>query len=122
MAQTALDTLYLVNKTNQKISIEIITGGIEQTSTITAELDNQRIVDGINGYFPETIIGNNKELNGKTLIIACTIADTSRNTNYTELVVRIKGGISFREYTLFKNVEEEGDSVDYVCLIQFYNP
>lgn len=122
MSQTALDTLYLVDKTNQKISLEIITGGVEQTSTITAELNNQRIVDGVNGYLPEAIIGNNKELSGKTLIIACTIADTSRNTNYTELIIRIKGGISFREYTLFKNVEEEGDSVDYVCLIQFYNP
>lgn len=122
MGQTALDTLYLVNKTNQKISLEIITGGIGQTSTITAEIDEDRIIDGVNSYLPETVIGNNKDLNDKTLIIACTVADTSRDTNYTELIVRIKGGISFREYTLFKNVEEEGDSVDYVCLIHFYNP
>ena len=59
--KTSLDTLYFVNKTNKKISIEIITGGIGQTSTINASIDG--IFDeNANGYLPETIINSNKNL------------------------------------------------------------
>ncbi len=120
--RTSLDTLYLVNRTNQKVSLEIITGGIEQTSTINAEIDDIKVVDGVNGYLPETVLGKNKDLNGKILIVACTISDTSRNTNYTELILRLRGGMTFREYHLFATVENEGDSVSYICIIHFYNP
>ncbi len=119
--KTSLDTLYFVNKTNKKISIEIITGGIGQTSTINASIDG--IFDeNANGYLPETIINSNKNLEGKTLIISCTITDTSREINYTELRIRLKGGLLYAEYPLFASVENEGDTISYRCIIRFYNP
>lgn len=119
--KTSLDTLYFVNKTNKKISIEIITGGIGQTSTINASIDG--IFDeNANGYLPETIINSNKNLEGKTLIISCTISDTSREINYTELRIRLKGGLLYAEYPLFASVENEGDTISYRCIIRFYNP
>ena len=119
--KTSLDTLYIVNKTNKKISIEIITGGIGQTSTINASIDG--IFDeNANGYLPETIINSNKNLEGKTLIISCTITDTSREINYTELRIRLKGGLLYAEYPLFASVENEGDTISYRCIIRFYNP
>jgi hypothetical protein len=119
----ALDTLYLVNNTDQTIALEIITGGIDQTSTINVEIiDDQIIAKGIIGNLPQTNIGSNKGLQGKILSVTCTISDTSRDTNYTELRIRLNGGILFMEYPLFATVADEGDSVNYVCIVRFFKP
>lgn len=120
--KTALDTLYFVNDTNKNITLEAITGDIGQTSRMTIGLDNEEIAKNHDGSFPETVLGSNKDLKGKVLTIVCTIADTSRNTNFTELRLRLKGGIIFQEYPLFAEVENEGDSVKYTCLITFFKP
>ncbi|MBO0360706.1 hypothetical protein J0X19_22285 [Hymenobacter sp. BT186] len=119
----ALDTLYLVGDTDQSIALEVITGGINQTSTINVEIiGSQIIAKGIQGNLPQTTIGSNKELQGKILSVTCSIADTSRDTNYTELRIRLNGGILFMEYPLFATVAEEGDSVNYVCVVRFFKP
>ncbi|GAB2949298.1 hypothetical protein GCM10027048_12940 [Hymenobacter coalescens] len=119
----ALDTLYLVNDTDQVLALELITGGLNQTSTINVEiLNTQVIARGIQGALPQTNIGTNKELSGKILSIACIIADTSRDTNYTELRIRLNGGMMFMEYPLFATVDAEGDMVNYVCIIRFFKP
>jgi hypothetical protein len=121
--KTALDTLYFVDNSEDKdVTLEIITGGINQTSTIDAEIDNIIIIDSAHGYVPPKIIGKNKNLIGKILIISCTITDTSRDTNFTELRIRLNGGIIFIEYPLFAEVENEGDSINYRCVIRFFNP
>jgi hypothetical protein len=120
--RTALDTLYFVNESNKKVSLEIITGGLGQTSTFDAKIEGILDIKKANGSIPQTIISDNKTLIGKILIISCTITDTSRDTNYTELRIRLNGGIMFIEYPLFANVENEGDTVDYRCVIRFFNP
>lgn len=116
----ALETLYFVNDSNKRVSLEIITGGLDQTSTITIKIDNNEIIKNANGNVPQTFIGDNKSLKGKTLIIACIITDTSKDTNYTELRIRLNGGLFFIEYPLFANVESEGDSIIYKCIINFF--
>lgn len=119
----ALDTLYLVSDTDQTVSLEVITGGIDQTSTINVEIiDSQIVAKGIQGNLPQTTIGSNKDLQGKILSVTCTITDTSRDTNYTELRIRLNGGILFMEYPLFATVPEEGDTINYVCIIRFFKP
>lgn len=119
--KTALDTLYFVNDKDTDISLEIITGSVGQTSTIHAEING--VFDReANGQLTETVIGNNKTLKGKNLIVTCAITDTSRETNYTELIVRLKGGMFYKEYPLYATVEEEGDTVVYVCVIRFFKP
>lgn len=120
--RTALDTLYFVNESNKKVSLEIITGGLGQTSTFDVEIEGILDIKNAHGNIPQTVISDNKTLNGKILIISCTITDTSRDTNYTELRIRLNGGIMFLEYPLFANVENEGDTVDYRCVIRFFNP
>lgn len=120
--KTALDTLYFVNGSNKNITLEAITGDVGQTSRMSIDLEGKEIVKNHNGSFPETVLGSNKELLGQTLTIVCTIADTSRNTNFTELRLRLKGGIIFQEYPLFAEVENEGDSVKYICIITFFKP
>jgi len=120
--RTALDTLYFVNDSNKKVSLEVITGGFGQTSTFDAKIDGILDLQKINGSLSPTIITDNKSLKGKVLIISCTITDTSRDTNYTELRIRLNGGIMFIEYPLFANVENEGDTVNYRCVIRFFNP
>lgn len=120
--RTALDTLYFVNDSNKKVSLEVITGGLGQTSTFDAKIDGILDLQKINGNLPPTIITDNKSLRGKVLILSCTITDTSKDTNYTELRIRLNGGIMFLEYPLFANVEKEGDTVNYRCVIRFFNP
>lgn len=120
--RTALDTLYFVNSSNRNVSLEVRTGGPGQTSRMRIELDDTEIVTGHPGHFPETIIGSNKFLQEKTLLINCTITDTSKDTNFTELRIRLDGGIMFMEFPLFASVENDGDSVNYTCLITFFKP
>ncbi|HQW92897.1 MAG TPA: hypothetical protein PKY28_07340 [Ferruginibacter sp.] len=120
--RTAIDTLYFVNATNRKVSLEVITGSIGQTSKMTINLDGADIIKNHPGIFPETVIGANNELEGKVLTIVCTIADTSRDTNMTEMRIRLNGGIIFMEFPLFAIVENEGDSVNYTCFFTFFKP
>ncbi len=120
--KTVLDSLYFVNKSNRRVALEIITGGPGQTSSISVKIDDLIDIGDIHGNLPETIIGDNKTLNGKYLIIACSISDTSREINHTEMRIRLTGGIIFMEYPLFAKVDNEGDTVDYLCIIEFYNP
>jgi hypothetical protein len=120
--KTALDTLYFVNGSNKNVTLEAITGDVGQKSRMSIDLDGKEIAKNHDGSFPETVLGSNKDLLAQTLTIVCTIADTSRNTNFTELRLRLKGGIIFQEYPLFAEVENEGDSVKYICIITFFKP
>lgn len=117
-----LDTLYLVNSNNHKVNLEIIIGDEGQTSLANIKLDKIFIKKDHKGNLEKTEIGKNSELNGKTLRITATIADTSKKTNLTSLDIRLAGGFLTRSYPLYKLVDSEGDSADYVCNIEFYNP
>jgi hypothetical protein len=118
----ALDTLYFVNESNKTVTLEVITGGVGQTSKMSVYIDDDPVKENHPGMLPTTNLGLNKALQGKILTINCTIADTSRETNFTEMRIRLNGGIIFMEYPLFANVEEEGGSVNYTCLITFFKP
>jgi hypothetical protein len=120
--RTALDTLYFVNDSTKSVTLEIITGGEGQTSKMTIDVDNDIVVKNHPGIFALKAIGTNKSLQGKVLTIVCTIADTSRDTDFTEMRIRLNGGIIFMEFPLFAVVENEGDSVNYTCLITFFKP
>lgn len=119
--KTDLNTNYAVKKTDHPVSIRVMTGGINQTSVISAEVGNLLNIPEAYGSIPETIIGSNKELKGKRLLLTCIIADTSRDTNYTELKITLKGGSNPKasDFHLFTSVENEGDSVKYTCIISF---
>lgn len=119
--RTSLDTLYFVNKSNKKISLEAFSGGIGQTSAIQIKIDGM-IDEEFEGNLPETVLGQNKDLIDKDLILSCTITDTSKETNYTELIIRIRGGLLYAEYPLYATVDNEGDVVSYRCVIRFFNP
>lgn len=120
--RTALDTLYFVNGTKRNITLEVITGSVGQTSKMSIELEDEVIVKNHPGILPLTVIGTNANLEDKVLTIVCTIADTSRDTNLTEMRIRLNGGIMFMEFPLFATVEEEGDSANYTCFITFFKP
>ena len=120
--KTTLDTLYIVNSSNNQITLEVNAGGQGQTSDMTIMLDDIIIVENLAGDFTETALGTNKQLNGKKLSIVATIADTSRETNLTSLTIHLKGGVAANDFPLSKTVDEEGDSEDYMCLIEFFNP
>jgi len=105
----------------KEVSLEIIIGAPGQTGNSLIRLDDETpIEDQHAGSYNETPIDSNKNLQGKTLWITTTISDTSRDTNYTEMIIRLRGGVVFREYHLSKTVDKEGDSVPYICAIEFF--
>ncbi len=120
--RTTLDTLYILDGSDNEVTLEVNAGAAGQASDMSIELDGSTVVDKLAGDFSETVLGTNKEMNRKRLRIVATIADLSRETNVTSLTVRLKGGPADTDFLLAKEVEQEGASVDYICLIRFFQP
>jgi hypothetical protein len=121
-AKTTLDTVYIVNSSGNMVTLEVNAGAKGQTSDMTILLDDDIIIEKLAGDFKEKSLGTNKQLNGKKLSIVATIADTSRETNLTTLTIHLKGGVQPNDFSVTKTVDKEGDSEDYLCLIEFFNP
>ena len=119
---TTLDTVYIVDDSNTPITLEVNVGAEGQTSDMTIMLGSTIIVQNQAGDFSQTPVGTNSQLNGKKLSIVANIADTSKETNLTSLTIHLKGGVSPNDFPLNKTVDAEGDSEDYICLIEFFNP
>ncbi|MEO7766902.1 MAG: hypothetical protein ABIS01_05725 [Ferruginibacter sp.] len=119
---TTLDTIYIIDSTNNNVTLAVSIGDQAQTSDMTIRLDEEIIVKEHPGDFPEKILGTNQQLKGKKLSIVATIADTSQTSNLTSLTIRIKGGFFPGEFPLAKTVDTNGASADYLCLIEFFNP
>ena len=119
---TTLDTLYIIDSSDNEVTLEVETGGEGQTSDMTIKLNDDIIAENLAGNFGEASLGTNKKLNGKKLSIVATIADTSRVTNFTSLTIHLKGGMIPNEFPLSKTVDTEGASADYLCLIEFFKP
>ncbi len=120
--KTTLDTVYTVNNSGNQVTLEINAGAAGQTSDMTIMLDETVIVKNHAGNFSQKVIGTNSTLDGKKLSIVANIADTSKQTNLTSITIHIRGGLSPVDLPLSKTVAKEGDSVDYLCLIEFFNP
>lgn len=117
---TSLVTTYVVNNTNQFITLTLIIGGPEQTATSLIAIDDDiRLPDHAGDLF-DYQLGHNNDLQGKKLKITTTITDTADDHNHTELIIRLKGGVLFREYPLSKEVEVDG-SATYYAEISFYS-
>ncbi len=117
-----LDTLYIVDSSDNNITLEVNIGDEGQTSDMSIRLEDTFIVENLSGDLEETLLGTNEQLNGKKLTIVATIADTSRTTNFTSLTIHLKGGFISNDFALSKTVNEEGASADYLCLIEFFKP
>lgn len=121
-SKTTLDTLYIVNDSTKKLSIDITVGDEEQTSLLTLKLGKKSILENHKGNLDKYQIGQNNELIGKVLKITAIITDTSRVTNLTFLNIKISGGVLPRNYPLYKTVANEGDIAEYNCHIEFFKP
>lgn len=122
ISDTTLDRLYIVNDSSNEVTLEVKVGDIGQTSDMTIKLDEDIIAEEHAGDFNEMVIGTNKGLTGKKLSIVAVITDTSRQTNLTSLAISLKGGLFPATFPLSKEVSEEGESVDYMALIEFFRP
>ncbi|HEY1195181.1 hypothetical protein [Flavobacterium sp.] len=117
--KTTLDTLYLITDSNKMVTIEINVGDEGQTSALNISLEKKEVVSNHSGNLSKTAIGENKSLHKKNLRIQATIADTSKKTNVTSLNLKISGGVKIKSYPLYKKLDNEGDSADYYCNIEF---
>lgn len=122
MANTTLDTLYVVDGSETNVRLAISVQGDGQTSLMTIKLNNNRIVEDLRGNFFQTVVGTNLDLEGSKLSIVATVSDTSKTTNFTGLTIHLKGGTISNDFVLSKTVDEEGKSADYLCLIEFFKP
>jgi hypothetical protein len=118
--KTTLDTAYLVNGSDAAVTLEMILGAPGQTGTTDILLDSVNIITGEQGSLPEFALGTNKKLNGRTLQITTVASDTAMDTNYLESIIRIRGGIRFSEYVLFKTVEKQGGHAIFTSRIEFF--
>jgi hypothetical protein len=118
--KTSLDTAYLTNNSDGAVTLEIILGAAGQTGVTDIILDSINIITGENGSIPEFALGTNKKLSGKTMHITTVVSDTAKNTNYLESIIRLRGGIRFSEYTLYKTVPKEGDNAIFTAAIEFF--
>jgi hypothetical protein len=119
---TTLDTLYIVDGSDNAVSLEIKVGAEEQTGDMTIHLGNTVVAENHAGDLPAIVLGTNKSIHGKKLRIVATVTDTSRKTNFTSLSLRLTGGMDANSFSLSKTVDEEGASADYLCLIEFFRP
>lgn len=117
---TALDTVYILDNSNNAVTLELILGAPGQTGLSHIMLDNVHLVTGHEGSVPEFAVGTSKKLNGQTLYITTIITDTSKDTNYCETIIRLRGGKRFNEYVLNKTVPEEGDTAVFTSVIEFF--
>jgi len=120
--RTTLNTLYILDGSDNEVELEVNVGDVGQTSDMSIDLDGKILADKIAGDFEKTSLGTNKQLHGKKLNIVATIADLSRETNLTSLTIHLKGGIEPNDIPLFKTVDDEGDSADYMCVVKFFDP
>ena len=118
---TSLDTVYLVSNTEAVVTLEIIIGATGQTAQTIINVSGGIFDHEVVGSLPETEIGTNRALIDNELSISSVIVDMSPDTNVTEMIIRLRGGIAFREYHLSKVVDRENEAVPYVILIHFIN-
>jgi len=125
-----LDTDYIVNSSDQFLTLEVIIGSIGQTGQTVLTIDDKSPQSVTIGDLPDSFTGGllpskidkNENLDNKILKIKTSIVDISRDTNNTELIVRVRGGkFGFKEYSLALVVKAEGDDAYYEVTINFIN-
>lgn len=116
--RTTLSTSYLTDA-NSQIEVTIIIGDVGQSGLSEVWLDDEIIQEGVQGSFGYS--NGSNTLLGHKLNIYTIVTDTSRVTNYTEVGLHIKGGISNFYNRLHKQVGQEGESVLYENEIFFFS-
>ncbi|HWR83445.1 MAG TPA: hypothetical protein VN285_09085 [Candidatus Deferrimicrobium sp.] len=71
------------------------------------------------GDIAKKVIGNGRDLAGKTLAIKTVVADVNDLTNRTNVTYQLRGGTDDQDYGLNAVVEENGDSAIYYATIHF---
>lgn len=125
MEPTLKDDIYLIGNFKRKINLEIIAGPFGQSARMIVEIDGKPAIEGEYehiGNFPQTSLGLDNEVNGKVVSIVATITDLAKDTNYTSLELILTGGLTTKTYQLNKTVDEQGQSADYICFIEFFDP
>lgn len=118
--KTSLNTVYLLTSGSRPVTVEIIVGAPGQTSTTDVTIEEDIILKGAQGSIDEKEIGTNNTLDAKKMYITTVVTDTSPDTNYTESIIRLRGGIVFKEYHLFKTVPDDGDTAIFTSIIDFF--
>ena len=83
-------------------------------------MDSLTIYRNYSGTYSERPLGSNRSLHGKILKIVAVVADNARDTSFTQMNLRLRGGLGQRQYSLTKRTNDDGDSEPYVALIEFY--
>lgn len=116
---TSLNTGYLVNSSDSIVTVEIIIGSMGQHGRTHVELTDGIFTHDFDGSLPETNLATNFQLRDKHLIISSVIQDLSDQSNLTELILRLRGGVVFREYHLSNIAEEDKKAIEYNIIIRF---
>lgn len=116
---TTKQFFYRIDGSNNPISVAVRI--IKDPGTILLNLDQKQIGNISDNVFPNTIIGDNSDLKGKTLVIFTNIFDFDPEDNNASVEVTLTGGIRDRVIDEPVVISNE-DSVFLVFFISFIQP
>lgn len=117
--KTSHADLYFVNKSNNKVILDIEIGDTGQSGISKIVLDGVTIQPEIIGSIRGQELGSNKSLDGKFLEVTTVITDVSKKTNLTSFDFNLTGGTESFRFVMQRSVQKEGGSVGYKISIFF---
>lgn len=116
--QSILFEGYEVYKTGTKVNLEVNIRGMGITATTQIGIPKYYESETYEGNIPETEIGSNKALIGKSLKILCAVTNTSKETAETKMEVHLNGGPEPGKWVLEAELEK-GDTHNFIMIINF---
>jgi hypothetical protein len=111
--------LYVINKSTNKVILDIEIGDTGQSGISKLVLGGVTIATDVIGSIRGQDLGTNKSLDGKFLEVTTVIADVSKKTNLTSFDFNLTGGTEPFRFVMQRSVQKEGDSVGYKIKIFF---
>lgn len=110
---------YLINKSTDKITLDLKIGDTGQASVSDVMIDDKTILSGAEGNIKKLELGSNKSLRGKFLDVIIIITDVATDTDKTSVDFSLNGGPAPYEFFMQKTVLQQGQSVAYKMSIFF---
>lgn len=117
--KTAHFDTYKIDKSDNKILMNVFPGDTGQAALTEAYLDNVKIIEAAEGAVDSFELGTNKKLKGKFLEVYTVVTDIPGDPDLTSFRFQLNGGLNPYEYFVEKTVQNQGDSVIYKITIFF---
>ncbi len=116
----SLDTFYELKSDGTVILLDVLIGDEGQSPDYTVRVNTKKILEHASSSSKNFPVGNDHDLDGKSLRINGNIADTSKDSNKIELTIKLKGGVEDFKKKFSVTVEKEGEVVLFSIVLRFF--